>query len=311
MNKKPLFLVAPFINASDQVLLLKDTLAVEINTLNFIDVQKFFYTLSGRDRFFEIGHYFSTAEDHYYYLYVELPNSEVECNDSGIPISSIRWPSKLIDDAKKISSDINSKISYINIISSGYIKVPEFHIAYLTNDNNTYKAIAHLGGQIGFVTNEKFKLEYPNLLNLIKNIDKLDIPSYINSSRNYLDLSYYLNDNMRFLSILIAFEILFNTGKDQISYTLARCTAVLIGETPEESQAIFEKMKKAYNLRSKLVHNGEVDFYEILEYTKITTKYLKRVISSLLGKFPEKKDLFSKLNAIGFGDSPYKLSNSV
>ncbi|MCT8335807.1 HEPN domain-containing protein [Leptospira sp. 85282-16] len=311
MNKKPLFLIAPFINASDQVLILKEVLGVEIKTLNFIDVQKFFYTLSGRDRFYEIGHYFSTAEDYYFYIKVELPNSEVEFNDSGLPISSYRWPANLLDDAKKISNDINFRISYINLISSGYLKIPEYHIAYLMDDNNSFKAIAHLGGEIASATNKKFEINHPKLLNYIKDLDKQKIPSYIQSAVKYLDLSYYLNENMQFLSILIAFEILFNTGKDQISYTLARCTAVLIGETEDDSQKIFDKMKKAYNLRSKLVHNGEAEFFQMLEYVEVTTEYLKRSISCLLVKFPQKKELFSNLNAIGFGDSPYKLSNGV
>ncbi len=311
MNKKPLFLIAPFINASDEVLLLKEVLGADIGTLNFIDVQKFFYNLSGRDRFYEIGHYFQSAEDYYYYLKIKIPNSEVEFNDSGQPISSIHWPSELINDAKKISNDINAKMSYINIVSSGYLKIPEYHIAFLMDDNKSYKAIAHLGGQISSVTIHKFKLNHPDLLNIIKNHETLNIPSYIQSAVKYLDLSYYLNENMQFLSVLIAFEILFNTGKDQISYTLARCTAVLIGENKEDSQEIFDKMKKAYNLRSKLVHNGEAELFQMLEYIEITTKYLKKVFSCLLGKFPEKKELFSCLNSIGFGESPYKLSNGA
>ncbi|NCQ80313.1 MAG: hypothetical protein GPI99_20170 [Microcystis aeruginosa W13-15] len=311
MNKKPLFLIAPFINASEEVFRLAEVLGVEINTLNFIDVQKFFFTLSGRDRFYEIGHYFSSADDQYYYIKVKIPNSEIDFNDSGLPISSLHWPGSLIKDGEKIRNEIDAKISYINIISLGYLKIPEYHIAFLMNDNKSYKAVAHLGGQIASIINQKFRLKQPEFLDFIKDLDKQKIPNYIQSAVKYLDLSYYLNDNMQFLSVLIAFEILINSGKDQISYTLSRCTAVLIGETKEDSQIIFDKMKKAYSLRSKLVHNGEADFYQILEYIEVTTDYLKRVISCLLGKFPQKKELFSTLNSIGFGNSPYKLSNGA
>jgi hypothetical protein len=55
----------------------------------------------------------------------------------------------------------------------------------------------------------------------------------------------------------MSLEVLFNLGQHDVRYRVSRSLAVLLGKDEEQSEYIFEEAKKAYDLRSKLVHTGK------------------------------------------------------
>ncbi len=110
---------------------------------------------------------------------------------------------------------------------------------------------------------------------------------------------------IKLINSMIAFESLFNRGKDQLRHIIARHTAVLISETQKEFETIYIEMKKLYDLRSSLVHNGQVSpkslkpFGTLREAVIILMNYLRKVLVKCYQFQGNKDDLFSKLNIVG------------
>ena len=60
----------------------------------------------------------------------------------------------------------------------------------------------------------------------------------------------------RLVDLVVSLEALFGTGSD-IAYRVSLSTAVLLGQTSNEIEAILEFVREMYLLRNKLVHGGE------------------------------------------------------
>jgi len=87
-------------------------------------------------------------------------------------------------------------------------------------------------------------------------------------------------DHMEMLSLVMALEALFNVGQTDLRYRIARNMAALLGNSPDEAEYIFQSIKEAYDLRSKLVHTGKAD----LRKASISSLrlYVQRAILKLL-----------------------------
>lgn len=120
----------------------------------------------------------------------------------------------------------------------------------------------------------------------------------------YCDGSYRMIDKgMEFLMLMTGMEVLFNRGKDQITYTISRYTAVLLGQTPALSKEIFKRMKKLYGIRSDIVHEGDAVKADEATIRELRG-FLRDSIKALLRLGLSKEDYCSKLDALGFGQPP-------
>jgi hypothetical protein len=63
----------------------------------------------------------------------------------------------------------------------------------------------------------------------------------------------------RLLDLLIAFESLFLEGGGELSYRLSIRTAALLGKSADGRSKIFEDMRRAYDIRSKVVHGQRLE----------------------------------------------------
>lgn len=54
------------------------------------------------------------------------------------------------------------------------------------------------------------------------------------------------------------FEALFSTDSSELSHKLSERLALFLGEFPSEQEQIYDKMKKAYSVRSKTVHGDQL-----------------------------------------------------
>lgn len=66
-------------------------------------------------------------------------------------------------------------------------------------------------------------------------------------------------EHREFLSLMTSLEAMFNIGEAELKYRIARSMAVLLGSDLEESDEIFDAIKKAYDIRSRLIHTGNTD----------------------------------------------------
>lgn len=95
--------------------------------------------------------------------------------------------------------------------------------------------------------------------------------------------AYRGNFEARLIDQMIAFEALYLEEDQELSYRLALRTAFLLEKDPEQRKHIFDIMKAAYKLRSKIVHGNEKPIEKELKNTiPITEDYLRQSIRKFL-----------------------------
>jgi len=95
--------------------------------------------------------------------------------------------------------------------------------------------------------------------------------------------SYRGEPEERIIDQMIAFEAICLGGEQELKYRLALRVACLIGRDAKTKDSIFEDMRNAYRLRSKIVHGGpSVDQKELESILPKTEEYLRRSIRKLL-----------------------------
>jgi hypothetical protein len=62
---------------------------------------------------------------------------------------------------------------------------------------------------------------------------------------------------MSFLSLMVALEAVLGRGSPELTYSLGRNAAVLLGKDEDDSRKIFEHIIDFYRTRSRLVHGDE------------------------------------------------------
>lgn len=117
--------------------------------------------------------------------------------------------------------------------------------------------------------------------------------------------------HIELLSLMIALEVLFNVGAQDIRYRICRSAAVLLGNTPEIADGIFEFVKKAYDVRSKLIHTGRAKDLEKIQIWRLR-RLVQNAILRLIDLKMSKDELSDRLNRLGFGHrsevTPIRLS---
>jgi hypothetical protein len=92
----------------------------------------------------------------------------------------------------------------------------------------------------------------------------------------------------RLIDQMIAFESMYLGYDQELKYRLALRVAVLLGGDKVERKTIFGKMRKAYNLRSDIVHgNRQLEWHDLEEIISETEEYLRRSIRRFLSVLSE------------------------
>jgi hypothetical protein len=154
-----------------------------------------------------------------------------------------------------------------------------------------------------YPTPELYHLEGSEILELNALLANYTLPfacPYINLAFEQFDASYALEDKLAFLSLMIAAEIIFNDGKQELRYKIARGTAVLLGTTENESWGIFKNMKALYDKRSSLVHTGGKSEFNN-DDLNLLRSYIRKSILLLLNMNSSKENLMKLLTGSGFG----------
>ena len=83
---------------------------------------------------------------------------------------------------------------------------------------------------------------------------------------------------------MIALENLFlKDANQELSYKMSMRMAHLLAETNEEREKIFEFVKNAYSLRSKIVHGGKTNLLSekhLLDARKLLRKSIKYFLNN-------------------------------
>jgi hypothetical protein len=138
------------------------------------------------------------------------------------------------------------------------------------------------------------------------------IKHYIQNIKDYEYLSvaiqsYYnsfFQKEMRlcYVTLFICLESI-TSADSEITFQISRYCAVINSHTKDEGQIIFKKAKKLYNVRSRIVHGGDVSGDKIKSYYFHLEMLASRTLVELIShQIKTKELLFERINESGFGD---------
>ena len=92
--------------------------------------------------------------------------------------------------------------------------------------------------------------------------------------------SYYIADTeLEFVMLSAVLEMIFVSGRSEISYQISRGVALILSNNPTEMNIQYKKMQKLYNERSRYVHECNTIKYEkLVELRDIVRKVLLKII---------------------------------
>jgi hypothetical protein len=109
-------------------------------------------------------------------------------------------------------------------------------------------------------------------------------------------------DYVKYLLFMMFIEsLVVDNATVGVGYKIARMCGVLTGDTKDKAGDIFSDMKKAYNIRSKLVHSAANELHKG-NYLLFTHAIVSELICTIILNGFETNNLFSKTTAMGFGD---------
>lgn len=155
----------------------------------------------------------------------------------------------------------------------------------------------------------KISISKENLEYFLNNIEEI-----INRSNKIDTVLETYNINMTIPNVKIAFlnlvtcleSLLVNTNFE-LTYQISRGISVLLSKNKEEGNYLFNKMKKLYEIRCKLIHNGiwDVDKY-YKNYDNEPFEDLKELFILSFRKFIklnlDKSDFIKLINESGYGE---------
>lgn len=117
---------------------------------------------------------------------------------------------------------------------------------------------------------------------------------------NYLQSYRVSQIELEFISLMLAFEAIFNDGKQELRHKISRSCAVLLGKTKRSSRIVFKDIRNLYDKRSVLVHTG--DRAKITHADVISLKnYVRRSLLQVVQLGLPKDQLSVELTEAGFG----------
>lgn len=133
------------------------------------------------------------------------------------------------------------------------------------------------------------------------NFDNINFDKDLLQKATYLyDQSYYApTDSLKFMVCLIALESLLVEGNNELTYRLSRNISAFLNDNAKDFLSMILKIKKLYDLRSKFVHNGEVE--KIKEEDIIYARMiLRNVIKKIIKINKSRKEILNYLELKGF-----------
>jgi hypothetical protein len=127
-------------------------------------------------------------------------------------------------------------------------------------------------------------------------------------SQDYLQLAYehfeesYSAGSLRlkFLALMIALEVLFNDGPQELRYRVSRAAALVLGRDRDEARTVFKEVQILYDKRSKLVHTGKSGLIHVDDVIRL--RCLVRDSIRKIERWKCPKDVLSRsLTEGGFG----------
>ena len=111
------------------------------------------------------------------------------------------------------------------------------------------------------------------------NLSRLSmVLKYLDSSRRSQELG------LKISFYCMCFESLFSTDTTELSHKISERIAFFLGETPETRVKIYQNVKSAYSIRSKVVHGDNISsksFEQMLEVALFCDNTLRNILNEI------------------------------
>jgi hypothetical protein len=134
--------------------------------------------------------------------------------------------------------------------------------------------------------------DIPIIKNLSSDYSSIILQNLLGVPTDRFNSSYYGKYENRLIDQMIAFESLYLGDDKELRYKLAMRTAFLLAKRESQRTKIFKDMKKAYDLRSEIVHgNIPSNKDELRDTTQTMEEYLRQSLKKFLILISQGKSL--------------------
>ena len=204
---------------------------------------------------------------------------------------------------------LQSTLRLLRLFKEGNINMPTYH--NFTVSGNEPKGFGSTCTTIYSSYSPKYSLLNHEVMELQRFLEgtKLPFKDFIQLAFENFEFSYHTHKReIAFLSLMIALEVLFNRGNDELSYSIARNAAVLLGDDKDNSEEVFKDIRGLYNKRGRIVHSGKTTAKKPLlegDLLKLR-KYVRHSIKEICAFDKSKEDFLAILNSNAYGSKPFR-----
>lgn len=117
----------------------------------------------------------------------------------------------------------------------------------------------------------------------------------------YLEACAEKRTYVKFLLLVMFIEsLVVDDDTIGVGYKLARMAGVLVGDNAADSKEIFDRVKKSYAIRSKLVHSAKNEIHTG-NYLLFIHSVVSEILITIILNKKDTTDLFRKTTAMAFG----------
>jgi hypothetical protein len=303
MGKQKLYFFAPLGNVDESILKLKLKHGFEFDSMSNDEGRNFIgaFEKIPPNEIFRWRHFQTTfLQKKLYYI----KNSF----DYEMPENADEQPSYFMNFYTNINRLVDENVvgplRFLRLFKPGNIHMTGWYVYRLSNN---IPNISYAGGGSLFNQDELFHLEDTEIESAQNFFDVTRIPKdfkYLELALENFELSYTVNNpSLAFLSLMIASEVLFNPGKEEVTQRISRNFAVLLGNSVDGSKKIQKEIKALYGKRSALIHNGEAIWNFVGEDDEVAKlrNYVRASIKKIIQMNLSKDALLDLLNSKGFG----------
>ena len=122
---------------------------------------------------------------------------------------------------------------------------------------------------------------------------------YFQNPQKEFHLDRLKTDNISFVRRLTGGGIIYHS--DELTYSISRNAAVLLGKNLADSKTIFKDIKYLYGIRSSIVHKGTSSKLKHEDVLRLR-QYIRDSIKIMCKIDMEKEDILDKITSLGFGE---------
>lgn len=217
--------------------------------------------------------------------------------------TSIEHKTAAFDDFYKVWYPfLENVLAALRLFKEGRLFMP-FSYSYLwDNDRITFH-----GSQVDFRKPSQvseYSLDISEIKEANRIIKTLKLPfemPFLRLAHSTFEHSYFIDEpEICFLWLMVGMETIFNRGDQEITRTISRNVAVLLGSHLEECLRIQKEFRTLYKQRSKLVH-GKLDNKIDIGVVLSLRDYVRRSIRKTHELNIDRDRLLDILDASGFG----------